>query len=287
MSMGPPPSRRPSSAPAGRGARRGGFGGAPRGTFDARTLYEVDDGLGGFGRTRYVQRRTAQPAQRISAFGSYVGSHPGRRADKGRGVSSVGFQPERLIGGGALDGGRDRRTQFALPLHDACWRDDVGRVGALLDRGAAVDARELYGETQAVHVACSANAVRSLRVLLDRGADVDALAVDDVTPCHACCGREDASDCLELLLRRGADPTVRDARGRPPLHKAKTFDAAKCSPLLLPYAGRSRPAAAVRRKTAEQKRKTAQAWDAADLYRARRNGSRLRPAPGGDSHVRY
>ena len=211
MSMGPPPSRRPSSAPAGRGARRGGFGGAPRGTFDARTLYEVDDGLGGFGRTRYVQRRTAAPAQRISAFGSYVGSHPGRRADKGRGVSSVGFQPDRLIGGGALDGGRDRRTQFALPLHDACWRDDVGRVAALLDRGAAVDARELYGETQAVHVACSANAVRALRLLLDRGADVDALAVDDVTPCHACCGREDASDCLELLLRRGADPTVRDA----------------------------------------------------------------------------
>ena len=199
----------------------------------------------------------------------------------------MGFQPDRLIGGGALDGGRDRRTQFALPLHDACWRDDVGRVGALLDRGAAVDARELYGETQAVHVACSANAVRSLRLLLDRGADVDALAVDDVTPCHACCGREDASDCLELLLRRGADPTVRDARGRPPLHKAKTFDAAKCYHLLLPYAGRSRPAAAVRRKTAEQKRKTAQAWDAADLYRARRNGSRLRPPPGGDSHVRY
>ncbi|KAH8044954.1 hypothetical protein JL722_14435 [Aureococcus anophagefferens] len=185
MSMGPP------LAPAELGARRarrppGGFGGAPRGTFDARTLYEVDDGLGGFGRTRYVQRKAAQPAQRVSAFGSYVGSHPGRRADKGR-VSSVGFQPERLIGG-ALGGGRDRRTQFALPL-DACWRDDVGRVGALLDRGAAVDARELYGETQAVHVA----------------------------------------------------------------------------------------------KTPEQKRKTAQAR----TRRTARCGSRLRPPPGGDSHVRY
>ena len=287
--MGPAPRRRVEAWGPQHKARSRTTG-ALRGTFDATRLYEVDDSLEHTsGRTRYLQRRDKAPVPRVSEFGSYLGSHPGatKPRDKGYGVSSVGYQPGRLIGGGALDGGRDRRTQFALPLHDACWRDDVGRVGALLDRGAAVDARELYGETQAVHVACSANAVRSLRLLLDRGADVDALAVDDVTPCHACCGREDASDCLELLLRRGADPTVRDARRRPPLHKAKTFDAAKCYHLLLPYAGRSRPAAAVRRKTAEQKRKTAQAWDAADLYRARRNGSRLRPPPGGDSHVRY
>ena len=288
--MGPAPRRRVEAWGPQHKARSRTTG-ALRGTFDATRLYEVDDSLEHTsGRTRYLQRRDKAPAPRVSEFGSYLGSHPGatKPRDKGYGVSSVGYQPGRLIGGGALDGGRDRLTQFSLPLQDACWRDDVGRVVALLRRGARVDARELYKEKQAIHVACEANAVRALKALLAHGADVDALAVGDYTPLHACCGPTDAIECLTLLLRNGA-AVVADGRGRTALHVAKAERADRCYRALLPFMGRTaRPASKPKKpRPAGRKKRPDDAWEHPDAYRARRNGSRLRPPPGGDAHVVY
>lgn len=270
-----------------------------RGTFDDSTLYELDDKLSNLSgrKTAYVRRTYRESAApRRSEFGSYFGSHPKtyRHADddaKGLGISSVGYQPERLIAGGALDGGRDRTTQFSLPLHDACWRDDVGRVKFLLKQGARVDTRELVKEKQAIHVACEANALRCLKVLVASGADVDALAIADVTPCHSCCGPNDSIDCLEYLLRHGANACVGDGRGRQPLHDAKTNRADRCYHALLPYAGRAASTARKRHSTSPTRKKhpKPRGWDNQNLYRARRNGARLtrEDAPRGDSHVVY
>ena len=73
----------------------------------------------------------------------------------------------------------------------------------LLDRGAAVDARNSEGITP-LYIAAQYGRTEVAALLLWRGAAVDALAVDDSTPLHIA-SEEGHADVCRVLLQHGAD----------------------------------------------------------------------------------
>lgn len=83
----------------------------------------------------------------------------------------------------------------------------------LLDRGANIHARDMYGSGP-LHYACGN--VTLVRLLLSRGANVNALCHDHMTPLHYAClkGRK---KCIKELLCHGADVTIQNCDGRVPL----------------------------------------------------------------------
>jgi uncharacterized protein len=100
----------------------------------------------------------------------------------------------------------------------------AGRLGceeearALLDRGAAIDARDREGKT-ALARAAEANKLQMMKLLLDRGANVNARAVDGSTPLFYA-AHEDRGPAVALLLERGADPNLPGRKGLRPLDAA-------------------------------------------------------------------
>jgi uncharacterized protein len=97
-----------------------------------------------------------------------------------------------LLLGGALDGraghpGRSGSLDETAPpynwtaLHVAARDGDVGRVQALLDGGAGLEAREHLGRTP-LHIAVQWGHLEVARLLLDRGAHVNAVDRWKITP---------------------------------------------------------------------------------------------------------
>ena len=80
----------------------------------------------------------------------------------------------------------------------------------LLDRGAAIDAKDREGKT-ALAKAAEANKLPLMRLLLERGADANARAVDGSTPLLYA-AEQDRGPAVALLLERGADPNFRAGR---------------------------------------------------------------------------
>jgi uncharacterized protein len=89
---------------------------------------------------------------------------------------------------------------------------------ALLDRGAAIDAKDREGKT-ALAKAAEADKLPLIRLLLERGANVNARAVDGSTPLFYA-AEQDRGAVVALLLERGADPNLSGRKGVRPLAAA-------------------------------------------------------------------
>jgi uncharacterized protein len=89
---------------------------------------------------------------------------------------------------------------------------------ALLDLGAAIDAKDREGKT-ALAKAAEADKLPLIRLLLERGANVNARAVDGSTPLFYA-AEQDRGAVVALLLERGADPNLPGRKGVRPLAAA-------------------------------------------------------------------
>jgi ankyrin repeat protein len=100
----------------------------------------------------------------------------------------------------------------------------VARLGcepetrALLDRGAAIDAKDREGAT-ALGRTAQAGKIALAALLLDRGAGVNARAVDGSTPLFYA-AEADRGAVIRLLVDQGADPNIPGRKGVRPLAAA-------------------------------------------------------------------
>ncbi len=107
----------------------------------------------------------------------------------------------------------------ALPaLSVAARAGDAAACAALLDQGAAVDARSAVGWT-ALHEAAWADAEAVVRVLIAAGATVDARSHEGLTPAMVAAGRG-AAGALAALCANLATLGLRSADGRTALESA-------------------------------------------------------------------
>ena len=95
-------------------------------------------------------------------------------------------------------------------LHAAAHRGDLPQLAALLQAGAAVDARDAHGRT-ALHVATFARQHGAIRALAQAGADLNALEADryDTLTIAAVADDEPTLDLLLSLGTRAGNITSR------------------------------------------------------------------------------
>jgi ankyrin repeat protein len=113
----------------------------------------------------------------------------------------------------------------------------VARLGcerearALLDRGAAIDAKDREGAT-ALGRAAQAGKIALATLLIDRGADVNARAINGSTPLFYA-AEADRAAMTRLLLDRRADPNIPGRAGLRPLAAAAYNDSEESVEFLL------------------------------------------------------
>jgi uncharacterized protein len=113
----------------------------------------------------------------------------------------------------------------------------VARLGcepvarALLDRGAAVDAKDREGAT-ALARAAQAGKIAVAKLLIDRGAGLNARAVDGSTPLFYA-AEADRAAMVRLLLEKNADPDIPGRKGLRPLAAAAYDGSAESVELLI------------------------------------------------------
>ncbi|XP_065577154.1 serine/threonine-protein phosphatase 6 regulatory ankyrin repeat subunit C-like [Artemia franciscana] len=111
------------------------------------------------------------------------------------------------------------RKLTGTPLHLAVISGDLEVIKMVLDKGADVNARDIYGESP-LHLAASSRCSQTVvECLLKFGADVHIRNSEQLSPLHlaAHCGHTQTVECL---LRSGADVNARDVKDRSPLHLA-------------------------------------------------------------------
>jgi uncharacterized protein len=110
------------------------------------------------------------------------------------------------------------RYQAATLLFAAARFGCEAEARTLLDRGAAIDARDRDGAT-ALAKAAEANKLALIRLFLERGANVNTRAVDGSTPLFYA-AEQDRGAAIALLVEGGADPNIPGRKGLPPLAAA-------------------------------------------------------------------
>ena len=88
-------------------------------------------------------------------------------------------------------------------LHQAAALGHAEAIRGLLDKGAAIDARNAKGET-ALLIATHANHVDAARVLIEAGADVNAKDKINDSP-YLYAGARGHNEILQMTLAHGAD----------------------------------------------------------------------------------
>ena len=104
-----------------------------------------------------------------------------------------------------------RRRSCSPPPGSGCEPE----ARTLIDRGAAVDAKDREGKT-ALAVAAEANKLGMIALLLELGANVNARAIDGSTPLFTA-AEQDRGPAIALLLDHGADPNLPGRKGLGPL----------------------------------------------------------------------
>ena len=112
----------------------------------------------------------------------------------------------------------DDHYQATTLLFAAAQLGCEAQARALLDRGAAIDAKDREGKT-ALAKAAEADKLPLVRLLLERGANVNNRAVDGSTPLFYA-AEQDRGAVVALLLERGADPNLPGRKGVRPLAAA-------------------------------------------------------------------
>jgi len=115
----------------------------------------------------------------------------------------------------------DRRDANGLtPLMWAAREGAIAVLTALLDAGAAVDARDARHEWTALQHAVHTQQAEAVSLLLDRGADPNAQTRPQaLTPLLMAAGDRDPA-IVKLLLAHGADPRHQGEWGDTPLARA-------------------------------------------------------------------
>jgi ankyrin repeat protein len=108
-----------------------------------------------------------------------------------------------------------------------------GEARALLDRGAAIDARDREGTT-ALAKSAQAGKTALIRLFLDRGADVNGRAIKGSTPLFYA-AEADRSAAIALLIDRGADPNIPGRAGLSPLDAAAYNGSAESVEMLVKH----------------------------------------------------
>jgi uncharacterized protein len=123
--------------------------------------------------------------------------------------------------------------QAAMLLFAAARFGCEPEARALLDRGAAIDARDREGKT-ALATSAEANKLALIRLFLERGANVNMRAVDGSTPLFYA-AEQDRGAAIALLLEGGADPNLPGRNGVRPLAAAAYNGSADSVEALLKY----------------------------------------------------
>jgi ankyrin repeat protein len=123
--------------------------------------------------------------------------------------------------------------QAATLLFAAARLGCEAEARALLDRGAAIDAKDREGKT-ALAKAAEENKLPLIRLLLERGADANARAVDGSTALFYA-AEQDRGAAIALLLERGADPNLPGRKGVRPLAAAAYNGSTKSVEKLLQF----------------------------------------------------
>ena len=110
----------------------------------------------------------------------------------------------RLINSGANLHVRLIDVSQYTPLHYACLFDNEEIVDLLLNSGAEINIRDMYGNTPLIDVADLGN-IKYAKKLLKKGADVNAQNDWGQTALWMAAGNYD-SDMIKLLMDYGADP---------------------------------------------------------------------------------
>lgn len=111
----------------------------------------------------------------------------------------------------ALSKSTQPARQIDKDLLMAAYIRESGKVKALLDAGADVNARDETGNTPLSLAAFDGNPYIA-SILLERGADINAKSVDGLTPLMLAAG-ENHLEVVMVLLNKGADVAATDNRG--------------------------------------------------------------------------
>ena len=112
-------------------------------------------------------------------------------------------------------GGHTPANTLNSELHTAAEYGNTETVELLIERGANIEATDIWGQTPLMIAALSGN-TETVELLLDRGANIEAKDNMGRTPLHlaALCGN---TETVELLLNRGANIEAKDNEGWTPL----------------------------------------------------------------------
>ena len=116
------------------------------------------------------------------------------------------------------------------PLHITPYSNAIATATLLVERGAAVNAKNDYGSTP-LHNAARNNAVATATLLIERGAAVNAKNNGGATPLHTASWKN-AVATATLLIERGAAVNAKNNGGETPLAVALRSDADEVAALL-------------------------------------------------------
>lgn len=145
-----------------------------------------------------------------------------------------------LVAEGADTGsGVDWRRHRGL-LRAAVDRNDMEMLRFCLDRGMAVDARDIYGGTAFADAVRGGRDAAILDLLIESGADVNARDNREATPLHGLASKtvdRFNKSHMRYLLRKGADPAAKNDGGVTPLFIAVIFGNGRAAKLLAENGG--------------------------------------------------